>query len=48
MARSSEEQIIGFVKGAEAGMLMEELQCKYGFSDASYFNWKAKLGDATL
>jgi len=42
--RFSEEQIIGFLKEAEAGMPVVELCRKHGFSDASYYKWKAKFG----
>jgi putative transposase len=42
--RFGEEQIIGFLKEADAGMPVVELCCKHGFSDASYYKWKAKFG----
>ena len=42
--RFSEEQIIGFLKEAGAGMPVVELCRKHGFSDASYYKWKAKFG----
>ena len=42
--RFSEEQIIGFLKEADAGMPVMELWRKHGFSDASYYKWKAKFG----
>jgi putative transposase len=42
--RFSEEQIIGFLKEADAGMPVMELCRKHGFSDASYYKWKAKFG----
>jgi putative transposase len=42
--RFSEEQIIGFLKEADAGMPVVELCRKRGFSDASYYKWKAKFG----
>ena len=35
--RFSEEQIIGFLKEADAGMPVVELCRKHGFSDASYY-----------
>ncbi|PTR10221.1 putative transposase [Nitrosospira sp. Nsp5] len=41
--RYSEEQIIGFLKEADAGMPVVELCRKHGFSDASYYKWKAKF-----
>ena len=42
--RFSEEQIIGFLKEADAGLPVKELCCKHGFSEASYYKWKAKFG----
>ena len=42
--RFSEEQIIGFLKEADAGLPVVELCRKHGFSDASYYKWKAKFG----
>jgi len=43
-SRFTEEQIIGFIKQAEAGMLVKELCRKGGFSDASFYKWRAKYG----
>ena len=45
--RYTEEQIIGILKEADAGIPIVELCRKYGFSDATYYNWKAKYGDMT-
>lgn len=42
--RFTEEQIIGFLKEADAGVSVQELCRKHGFSDASYYKWKAKFG----
>lgn len=42
--RYSEEQIIGFLKQAEAGMPVKELCRKGGFSDAAFYRWRAKYG----
>lgn len=42
--RFTEEQIIGFLKEADAGMPVKDLCRKHGFSDASYYKWKAKYG----
>lgn len=42
--RFSEEQIIGFLKQAEAGIAVKELCRKNGFSDASFYTWRAKFG----
>jgi len=43
-SRFSEEQIIGFLKQAEAGMVIKELCRKGGFSDATFYKWRAKYG----
>lgn len=42
--RFSEEQVIGFLKEAQAGLPVKELCRKYGFSEASFYHWKAKFG----
>ncbi len=43
-SRYSEEQIIGFLKQSEAGMPVKELCRKGGFSDATFYKWRAKFG----
>ena len=40
----TEEQIIGFLRQVEAGMAVKELGRKHGFSDASFYKWRAKYG----
>jgi hypothetical protein len=40
-SRFTEEQIIGFIKQAEAGMPIKELCRKGGFSDAMFYKWRA-------
>jgi putative transposase len=42
--RYTEEQIVGVLKEADAGIPVSELCRKYGISDATYYNWKAKYG----
>ncbi len=42
--RFTEAQIIGVLKEAEAGGRVVDLCRKHGISDATYYNWKAKLG----
>jgi putative transposase len=42
--RFSEEQIIGFLKQADAGMAIKDLCRKHGFSEASYYLWRSKFG----
>ncbi len=41
--RFSREQISGVLKETEAGMPVKELCCKRGMSDATLYNWKAKV-----
>ena len=42
--RFTEEQIIGFLKQAEAGVPVKELCRQHGFSDGSFYTWRAKFG----
>jgi putative transposase len=42
--RYSEEQIIGFLREAHKGVAVKELCRKHGFSEASYYLWRSKLG----
>lgn len=46
--RFTEEQIIGFLREAEAGMPIAELCRKHGFSDASYYLWRSKFGGMSV
>lgn len=46
--RFSEEQIIGFLKQAEAGVPVKELCRQHGFSGASFYTWRAKFGGMTV
>ena len=46
--RFTEEQIIGVLKEADAGAKVAELCRKYGISDATYYNRKAKFGGMTV
>jgi len=45
--RYTEEQIVKMLKEAEAGLAIGELCRKYGISDATYYNWKAKYAGMT-
>ncbi len=40
--RFTEEQIIGVLKEADGGTKIIDICRKYGISDATYYNWKAK------
>jgi putative transposase len=43
-SKCSEEQVIGFLKQADAGLPVKDLSRKHGFSEPSYYLWKAKFG----
>jgi putative transposase len=43
-SKFSEEQIIGFLKQAEAGMAVAEICRKGGFSDATFYKWRSRFG----
>lgn len=42
--RFTEEQIIGFLKQADAGLAVKDLCRQHGFSEASYYLWRSKFG----
>ncbi|MEY3650575.1 MAG: hypothetical protein RL370_1278, partial [Actinomycetota bacterium] len=42
--RFTDEQIIGFLREAEAGLAVAELCRRHGFSEASYYLWRSKFG----
>lgn len=42
-SRFTEEQIIGFLRQAEAGMPVKDLCRKGGFSDATFYKWRARF-----
>ncbi len=46
--RFTEDQIIGFLREAEAGMPIAELCRKHGFSEASYYLWRSKFGGMSV
>lgn len=41
-SKHNEEQIIRVLQEAEAGTKVAEICRKYGISEATYYNWKAK------
>ncbi len=43
-ARFTEHQIIAVLKSVEAGRTVKDVCREAGISEASYYNWKAKLG----
>lgn len=46
--RYSEEQIIGFLQEAEAGLPIAELCRRHGFSEGSYCLWRSKYGGMSV
>jgi putative transposase len=47
-SKFSEQQIVGVLKQAEAGVPVKELCRKLGISDQTFYNWKAKYGGLSL
>jgi putative transposase len=41
-SKYSESQIVSILKEAEAGVSLEELSRKYGFSKGAFYKWKSK------
>lgn len=46
--RFTEEKIIGILKEHEAGVAANELGRKYGISNTTIYNWKAKYNGLTV
>jgi putative transposase len=44
----TEEQIIAVLKESEAGAKTSDLCRRYGMSDATFYNWKAKYAGLTV
>jgi len=42
--RFTEEQIIGILKQAQAGIKIVDLCRTHGISDATFYNWRTKYG----
>ncbi|VAX19139.1 Transposase, IS3/IS911 family [hydrothermal vent metagenome] len=47
-SRFSESQIVRILKEVEGGRSVKEVCREYGFSDATYYNWRAKYGGMEL
>jgi putative transposase len=47
-SRFSEEQIISFLKQAEAGIKIADLCRQNGFSDATFYKWRSKFGGMSV
>lgn len=43
-SRFTEEQIIGVLKEADAGMKVADVCRKHGISDVTFYNWRSKFG----
>ena len=46
--RYTEEQIIGFLREADAGVAIKDLCRRHGFSEASYCLWRSKFGGMSV
>ena len=42
--RFTEEQIIGFLRAADAGMAVKELCRRHGIRSATFYKWRSKFG----
>jgi putative transposase len=47
-SRFTEQQIVGVLKQAEAGVSVKDLCRKMGISDQTFYNWKAKYGGLSV
>lgn len=43
-SRFTEQQVVGILKEAEAGVAVKELCRRHGISDATFYKWKARYG----
>ena len=46
--RYTEEQIIGFLGEADAGLSIKELCRRHGFSEGSFYLWRNKFGGMSV
>jgi putative transposase len=46
--RFKQGQIIAILREAQAGVKLSELSRKYGVSEGTIYNWKARYGDLTI
>ena len=47
-SKFSESQIVNILKEAEAGVSLEDLIRQHGFSQASFYKWKAKYSGMSV
>jgi putative transposase len=43
-SRFTDEQIVGFLKQAEAGIPVKDVCRQGGFSDATFYKWRSRFG----
>lgn len=43
-SRFTDEQIVGFLKQAEAGIAVKDICRQGGFSDATFYKWRSRFG----
>ena len=46
--RFKQEQIIAVLNEVRSGVNLKDLSRKYGISEGTIYNWKAKYGDLTI
>ena len=47
-SKFSESQIVGILKQGDAGVPVAQILREHGISQATYYNWKAKYGGASV
>ena len=47
-SKFTEQQIVGVLKQAEAGVAVKDLCRKLGISDQTFYNWKARYGGLSV
>jgi len=47
-SKFTESQIVAILQEGEAGLPVAQLMRKYGISQATYYNWKAKYGGTSV
>ena len=46
--RSTEAQVVGFLRDVDAGIPVKDFCCKHGFSEAGYYLWRSKFGGMSV